>query len=248
MKKIGALQTAYLPWLGFFDRIRQCDLFVIYDDLQYTKKDWRNRNRIKTSQGAIWLTVPVVEHNALQKRICDIEIALDEQWAKQHRRTIEMNYAGTPCFAQYSSFFKDLYRQKWRYLAQLKREILDFCLYRLGIDTEVIYSLESGIEADYLSGCMGRTDPTERIIFLCRRFGATHFLEGSKGRDYVRRDLLEHEGIFLEYHDYTHPVYEQRFGEFIPYLSIVDLLFNHGDKSTAILAGEKKNPPQTEKP
>lgn len=94
--KIGALQTAYLPWLGFFDQIFQCDLFIIYDDLQYTKKDWRNRNKIKTSDNAQWLTVPVVSKNSHKKKINEIDIAPDMPWAEQHWQAIKMNYSKSP--------------------------------------------------------------------------------------------------------------------------------------------------------
>ena len=233
--RIGALQTAYLPWLGFFDQIYRCDLFVIYDDLQYTKKDWRNRNRIKTSQGAIWLTVPVTGKGADKKRICDMEIAPEANWARQHWQALNMNYANAPFFSHYKDFFQRLYKSEWKYLVQLNREIIDYLLIRLGIRTPLLYSSESRIEQDYLSWCGGKTDPTERIANLCRRFGARHFLEGSGGKDYLKEDVLDSAGISVEYHRYPHPRYQQRFGGFIPYLSIVDLLFNHGDDSLAIL-------------
>lgn len=233
--RIGALQTAYLPWLGFFDQIYRCDLFVIYDDLQYTKKDWRNRNRIKTSQGAIWLTVPVTGKGADKKRICDMEIAPEANWARQHWQALNMNYANTPFFSRYKDFFQHLYKSEWKYLVQLNREIIDYLLVQLGIETPVVYSSDLGLEEAYVSLCCGKTDPTERILFLCRHLGADHFLEGAAGKTYCNEPLLKDNGIFLEYHEYVHPRYPQRFGPFAPYLSIVDLLFNHGHESLAIL-------------
>ncbi|QTA84487.1 WbqC family protein [Desulfonema magnum] len=233
--KIGALQTAYLPWLGFFDQIFQCDLFIIYDDLQYTKKDWRNRNKIKTSDNAQWLTVPVVSKNSHKKKINEIDIAPDMPWAEQHWQAIKMNYSKSPFFNQYADFFYNLYKNSWTKLSPLNREIIDTCLDWLKIRTKVLYSSESGIEQDYLSWCGGRPDATERICYLCNRFNAWYFLEGPAGKNYVREDILKDAGICLEYHNYPHPVYHQRFGRFIPYLSVVDLLFNHGNESLAIL-------------
>ncbi len=233
--KIGAIQTAYLPWLGFFDQICQCDLFIIYDDLQYTKKDWRNRNRIKTSEGAMWLTVPVVSKAGHKKKINEIQIDTDVRWAAQHWKSLKMNYLKAPFFIQHSDFFHNLYKKNWKQLASLNREIIGACLHWLKIQTEVLYSSESGIEQNYISWCDGKVDATERIVYLCRRFNARCFLEGPAGKNYIKDDLLEDAGICLEYHNYPHPVYSQRFGKFIPYLSIVDLLFNHGDESLSIL-------------
>lgn len=233
--KIGALQTAYLPWLGFFDQIYRCDLFIIYDDLQYTRKDWRNRNRIKTSQGPMWLTVPVVAESAHKKRICDIEIAPDMRWAARHWKALKTNYARAPFFSRHSHFFHDLYASQWKYLAPLNREIIDYCLNQLKIRTEVLYSSESCIEQDYLRQCGGKTDATERIVFICNRFGAKSFLEGPSGKQYLKENVLEDAGIILQYHHYPHLRYRQRFGKFIPCLSIVDLLYNYGDESLAIL-------------
>jgi len=233
--KIGALQTAYLPWLGFFDQIYQCDLFIIYDDLQYTKKDWRNRNRIKTSQGPMWLTVPLASHGALKKKILDMEIAPTPGWARAHWGALKMNYARAPFFSRYRGFFQDLYQHRWTHLAPLNRAIIDYCLSRLKIRTPVIYSSQSRLEEDYLSWCRGRTDATERIIYICTRFGAQRFFGGPAGKQYIKENLLDRAGICMEYHHYPHPCYRQCFGPFIPYLSIVDLLFNEGDESLSIL-------------
>lgn len=233
--KIGALQTAYLPWLGFFDQIYQCDLFIVYDDLQYTRKDWRNRNRIKTSHGTMCLTVPVVAKSANRKRICDIEIAQDKRWARRHWQALKINYSRAPFFFQYGDFFQTLYQRHWKHLAPLNQEIIDYCLRLLKIRTAVLYSSKSRIEEDYLSRCGGKTDPTERIIYLCKRFEAQRFLEGQAGKNYLKEDVLDNAGINVEYHRYPHPRYQQLFGRFIPYLSIVDLLFNHGDETLPIL-------------
>ncbi len=236
MVRLGVLQSGYLPWLGFFDQINRCDLFIIYDDLQYTKRDWRNRNRIKTSQGIFWLTVPIRAKGAIKKRISQIEICYQQDWPRKHWKALKMNYARAPFFHQYSSFFCELYKKRYTYLSQLNRAIIEYCLKQLGITTPVIYSYEIGIEDEYLKQCKGKIDPTERIIYLCKYFGAHTFLEGSAGRNYINKALLKRAGIKLEYQDYIHPTYPQLFGPFVPYLSVIDLMFNCGEESLKILS------------
>lgn len=233
--KIGGLQLSYLPWLGYFDQISQCDYFIIYDDLQYTTSDWRNRNRIKTPTGTMWLTVPVISKSSHGKLINEVEIAHDQRWAGKHWRSLKYNYSNAPFFQKYNDFFKHVYKLKWQYVAQLNREIIEYCLQELNINTEVHYSSDLKVEKEYIEYCKGFPDSTERIFFICKYFGVKHFLEGQGGKNYIRKDYLKDKGILLEYHQYPHPVYQQRFGEFIPYLSIVDLLFNEGENSLPIL-------------
>lgn len=232
--QIGALQSGYLPWLGYFEQIARCDLFVIYDDLQYTRKDWRNRNRIKTPQGAMWLSVPVHAQTGRKLGIDHIRIVPNQNWAGTHWRALRTNYARAPYFDSYTSYLQLLYRRPWKFLAELNREVLQFLLDRLGIRTPVLYSSEHHLEQEF---CRWQPNPdaTDRIVFLCRHFGAEHFLEGSAGRNYIDRNRIEQTGVRLHYQDYVHPRYRQLFGEFIPYLSIVDLLFNEGERSLEIL-------------
>ena len=232
--RIGALQSSYLPWLGFFDQIARCDLFVIYDDLQYTRKDWRNRNRIKTPNGPLWLTVPVAVSGPGPALIREVRIASDPGWSGRHWRMIRTNYARAPHFAAGAPWFEELYRRRWTLLADLNREVLSHCLDALGIRTPVIHSAEAGLERWFRRWRPGG-DATDRILFLCRHFGAESFVEGSAGRAYIDLGRIERAGIALEFQDYRHPGYRQLFGPFIPYLSIVDLLFNEGENSLAIL-------------
>ena len=233
--KIGALQSAYLPWIGFFDQVAHCDLFIIFDDLQYTKKDWRARNRIKSPQGRVWLTVPVQSAGVLKKSIDAVEIA-GKKWSRQHWQTLKNNYARAPFFDQYADFFQQIYQSPWKKLAPLNRAIIDGLLKMLKIETKVLYSAENKIEKGYQASCQ-QPDPTERIIYLCRRFQADLFLEGRSGQNYIYMPAIEQAGLKIQFQDYIHPVYPQLFGEFLPYLAIVDLLFNCGDDSLKILKG-----------
>lgn len=233
----GALQSAYLPWLGFFDQVNRCDLFIIYDDLDYTKRDWRNRNRIKTPDGPRWLTVPVRHCKiAEHKKINEIEIHNIEKWQQKHWKTLWMNYAQAPFFPLYRDFFHEVFFTPWKYLADLNRTLIDYFIGQLSIKTRVIYSSDAAIERDYKKEYGSHADPTCRIVYLCRRFGASEFLEGDAGANYIRMDQLKSEAVNLRYHRYIHPTYRQQFGDFVPYLSIIDLLFNHGPASLAILS------------
>jgi hypothetical protein len=237
--RIGALQPGYLPWLGFFDQIARCDLFILYDDLPYTRRDWRNRNRVKTPRGPLWLTVPVVNEGLSRKAIREVEIRDDDHWQRRHWRILQANYARAPHFPDHRHFFAELYARPWRRLVDLDVEIIAYLRAALGIKTDVVLSSTEGLEAAFLRSRPERVDATDRIRFLCERLGADHFLEGARGRAFLDPARLAAHGITLEFHDYVHPRYRQLFGPFIPYLSVVDLLMNHGEQSLPILRGDQ---------
>jgi hypothetical protein len=235
--RLGALQPGYLPWLGFFDQILGCDLFIIYDDLPYAKDSWRNRNRVKTPGGWSWLTVPVVNKERDRKTIREVEVSEHGQWRRDHWRTLKNHYVRAPYFQDHEPFFASLYEKPWRFLVDLDLEIIFYLLRVLCIDTRVILSSEAGLEAEHLRTKAAGKDPTGRVAFLCHRLGGERFLEGALGRAFIDTSRLESLGITLEFHDYQHPQYRQLFGDFIPYLSVIDLLFNHGAESLDILTG-----------
>jgi hypothetical protein len=237
--RIGALQPGYLPWLGFFDQIARCDLFILFDDLPYAKNSWRNRNRIKTPRGPLWLTVPIVNEGLSRKTIREVEIREHDDWRRRHWQAIQRNYARAPCYATYAGFFEGLYSRPWRLLVDLDLAIIFHLLQVLEIRTKVILSSEEGLERAFLESRGGVTEPNERIAFLCERLGADRFLEGSLGRTFLRPPEIARRGITLELHDYGHPRYRQLFGDFVPHLSVIDLLMNHGDESLAILTGQR---------
>ena len=237
--RLGALQPGYLPWLGFFDQIDKSDTFVIYDDLPYARHSWRNRNRIRVAQGWCWLTVPVVAAGSSRRTIREIEIASESSWRRHHWRTIRNHYARAPYFSDHEEFFARLYERPWRYLVELDLEIVFHLLAVLGIKTRILLSSEEGLEREYLETREGGEDPAARVVFLCRRLGATEFLEGARGRSFMEPARSDRHGITIEFHDYQHPRYRQRFRPFIPYLSAVDLLFNHGPDSAEILTGRR---------
>ncbi len=236
MKRVVILQPGYLPWLGFFDLMYKADIFVIYDNVQYTVDDWRNRNRIKTSQGVTWLTVPVRKKGVIKKLIKDVEIDNSHKWQKKHLKTIEMNYKRAPYYTDISELIFSIYRKKnIHYLIDLDTELIyKICEY-LGLHRSII--LSSNLKSE------GKKD--ERVLSICKLLHATHYLSGNAAKDYLREEIFEADGVTVEWHNYNHPYYNQLWMKeqgFISHLSVIDLLFNHGPESLDILTGKKVIP------
>ena len=228
--RIVILQPSYLPWLGYFDQMSKSDAFVIYDDVQYDKNGWRNRNRIKTARGPQWLTVPVLIKGRHSPRNREVEINNTVAWRTKHLRSIAQNYSKTPYFTPTMDLVRSILERPWRLLLDLNMAFIRMIAERLELNTRIYFSSDLDI-----TPC----GKTQRLIEICRRFGADTLLEGAAGKNYIDEDLFTCAKIRLEYHDYRHPRYCQLHGEFISYLSIVDLLFNHGKDSLAILTGQK---------
>jgi hypothetical protein len=237
--RLGALQPSYLPWLGFFDQIARCDLFILYDDLPYSKDTWRNRNRIRTPQGWCWLSVPVVNAGVSRKTIREVQVSEHGNWRRAHWRSLRTAYGRAPYFECHEEFFARLYESRWRFLVDLNLAVVRYLVESLGTETPLLLSSAAGLERDYRRVYPEKTDPAGRMIFVCQELGAMQFLEGAVGRTFMDSARFEASGITLEFHEYQHPVYRQLFSPFIPYLSVVDLLFNHGPESLDILTGRK---------
>jgi hypothetical protein len=230
---VGALQPGYLPWIGFFDQVYHADLFILYDDLAYTTKSWRSRNRIKGPRGAQWLTVPVV-FQAGQK-IHQVEIDTKQNWREVHWKTIEHCYARADFFSLYRDEFREIYREPWTSLCDLNIRLTRTLLRAFGIRTEIVRSSDLGLEEAFCATNPRDHIATRRIVHFMNRFGATRFLEGQAGRSYIQEDLLKEAGITVRYQGFEHRAYPQLFGDFIPFLSAVDLLFNLGPRSLEAL-------------
>ena len=227
MKRVAVIQSNYIPWKGYFDIIHEVDLFIFYDDVQYSKNDWRNRNKIKTAQGLHWLTIPVGSPD--HRLICEIEPAND-WWPRKHWATIQQSYGRSPHFLRYRSFFEHFYlAAKWTNLSELNQFLIktismDF----LGIRTEFRDSREfcpTGIKAD-------------RLLDLLRKAGATSYLSGPSAKDYLDEQDFVGAGIELVYKDYSgYPEYVQQFPPFVHSVSVIDLLFNCGPESPDFIWG-----------
>lgn len=207
-------QPQYLPYLGFFHKIARADVFVVLDDVQFHRRGLQHRNRIKTSQGWQWLTVPV--GGASHEVIRDVRLS-PEAWQQRHRRALTLNYARAPYFEEYGPGILDLLERPWDRLVDLDMALLEWAMGALGISTPIV-------DASSL-GAMGQR--SELLVSLCRAVGATGYLSGPGGVRYMDLDVFEAGGIEVHWQDFTHPIYEQLFPRvgFIRDLSIVDALF-----------------------
>jgi WbqC-like protein family len=219
------LQPGYLPWLGFFDQMCRADVFVYYDDVQYDKHGWRNRNRIKTPQGPLWLTVPVRHRGLGFPPILNVEIDNRGPWARKHVASIRHAYARAPYVDEYMRPIDDVLSRGWKRLVDLDVTLAAVMATMFGIAPRVVRSSELGI----------RGERSDRLLRICQHFAAATYLSGDAARDYLDVALFERHGIAVEWQQFTYPVYPQQHGEFIPYLSALDLLLNCGPESRRVL-------------
>lgn len=218
-------QPQYIPWLGYFHKIAKSDLFVFLDDVQYKKREFQNRNKIKTPAGPLWLTVPVITKGSFTQNIKDVLTSNDDNWALDHWKSIEHNYHRAECFKEHETFFKDTYSAKWERLMDISLATVNYALNYLNIRTPLKMSSEYDLQST----------STERIIDLCKKTGADTYLSGAGGKDYMDLSLFEKNNIKLLFQDFNHPQYTQLYGVFEPYLSFIDLVMNCGVKSRDIL-------------
>jgi hypothetical protein len=222
---LTAHQPVYLPWLGLFHKAALADKFVSFDEVQYQPKGWNNRNRIKTPAGPTWLTVPVLRKGYLEKPIRAIEINNAEPWRRKHWRSLLANYGNATHFDDYAPFFEDLYAREWRYLAELNEHVFRWLLDTL--DIEVGFMRASDLDFQGAKSAL--------VLDMCKKLGANLYIFGALGSDYADAHAFEAADVEIVFQDYRHPTYPQLHGDFIPNLSIVDLLFNCGPRSHEIL-------------
>jgi len=236
MMVLTAHQPVYLPWLGLFHKIALSDTYCYFDDVQFLKKDFNSRNKIKTPNGEIWLTVPVLSKNYREKKIREIEIDNDQNWQKKHWKSICLAYKKAPFFEKYADFLEGIYQKKWRYLADINECMLFWFLKELGI--KVNYSKASELNF--------QGQKSDLVLDMCKKMGAGAYIFGALGRDYAQTEKFEKENIKIYFQDYKHPVYSQMHGDFIPNMSIIDLLFNCGDDSfKTLMSGNISKPELT---
>lgn len=215
---VGIHQPAYLPWLGYFDRIRAVDLFIYLDTVQFQKGSFQNRNRVLTGKGPAWLTVPVETAGKLYSTLLkDVSIDNSQNWQAKHWGTLRMNYSGAPMFRELAPKLEPYYAHPWLRLADLCWEMLSMFNSMLGIGTQIVRASELG-EVD------GRK--SDLVLNLCRRVGATTYLSGSQGRDYLDIGSFRSAGIDVQFQNFFPVPYPQPVAEFIPALGVVDFLFN----------------------
>ena len=225
-KVVAAHQPNYLPWIGFFHKILKSDTFIILDHVEFSKRGFINRNRVKGPSGPIWLTVPVKVHGRMEIR--EVPIENDKDWKRKHVSTLRSFYGKTPYFDELFPGFLDIYEREWEMLSDLNIALIRHISVLLGLDTEFLMSSEM----DPIGKKM------EMIIDLARKAGADIYLSGHGAMKYQDPEYFSENRIELVYQEFEHPVYPQRFGDFVPNLSIVDMLFNVGpERSSEILRG-----------
>ncbi|MBI3271487.1 MAG: WbqC family protein [Planctomycetes bacterium] len=224
-RTLVVLQPSYLPWLGYFDQMARADHFVYYDDVQFDKHGWRNRNQVKGPGGAQWLTVPVLTKDKFGQRNDEIRINNDSPWGRKHAAALRQNYARAPFLKEVLPPLEEVLSRRWELLLDLVLASNEVLRRLLGLATPLARASALGIGGGQ----------TERLVNLCRHFGATRYLSGSSARDYLDEERFRAAGIRLEYQDYRHPTYPQLHGEFVGHLSVVDLLMNCGRDGLGIL-------------
>ncbi len=219
MKRIAVTQSNYIPWKGYFDLIAAVDEFVIYDAVQYTRRDWRNRNRIKTPQGPQWLTVPVIVEDIATQTIDATRLA-DPHWATHHWRTLSSNYRRAPHFDAVRAWLEPLYHVRYETLSDLNAALVKAISRHLRIGTAIsdcrAYALPPGKSA--------------RLISICCEAGADVYVTGPAAKAYLDVAAFAAAGVAVEWFEYPdYPEYPQRWPPFVHQVSILDLLFNCGD-------------------
>ena len=226
---VSIMQPAYIPWLGYFDRVLKSDIHIVLDNVamdKSSKTKFTNRNKIRTPNGWSWLTVPLQSvARSDEQVISDLEISPSMNWSEKHWKTIQSNYSRSNYYSDYSDYFENFYQQDWVHLAPMLQESTRYLLQELGIQTQQMKSSELSPQSK----------KADLILELCIKVGATTYLSGPFGRDYLDEHAFDKAGIELKYHDYVHPAYNQCFEGFESHMSVIDLLFNHGDKSLEIL-------------
>lgn len=219
------LQPSYIPWRGYFDQICRADLFVFYDDVQYDKRGWRNRNQIKTSQGKQWLTIPVYSRGAQTQNIPinQIQIVWDDLWNETHLKAIVQSYRKAPYLNQYLPLLETFYGRHDAFLADFTIDFTAVLTHELG-NTHTRFMRSSEI-----AGIDGQK--TDRLIQILQAVGGTHYISGPSASDYIEKEKFDAAGITLEYMEYNYPEYPQLYPPFDPYISILDLLFMTGPEA-----------------
>jgi len=222
-------QPEHLPWLGCFDNVRQAAVFVVLDHVEYRKRYFQNRNRIRAEHGAIWLTVPVHVKGMFHQPINEVRIDNEgnPRWREKCWNSIVHNYRKAPHFADHAPFFEDLYKKDWSPLVELNETIICYLLSAFSIEVRVVKSSSLGSTAE----------KGDLMLDLCRKVGATTYLSGISGKDYLDKAKFAEHNIQLQFQEFHHPIYKQLHEPFQPCMSAIDLLFNYGPASLDVIKG-----------
>ena len=219
MTVVAIHQPEYLPWLGFFKKMMNSEIFVFLDDAQFRKKGWQNRNRIRINDGTALLSIPVHTHS--YPKINEVTIDNEKNWSIRHKKSILYNYARAPYFDEIKDFVEYIFEKKFQYLVDLNTEIIKFIMNELEIKSKIVFSSELEISKK----------GTERVLDICKAVDADHYITGTFwAESNLRVEEFKKSNIDVEFQKFQHPIYKQIHGEFIPEMSIIDLLFYEGRK------------------
>lgn len=233
--QVAIMQPTYMPWLGYFDLIDQVDMFVLLDDVQFSKGSWQHRNRIKTPKGLEWLSVPLLLRGRSSQLIQDVVIRDCRFWVS-HQRTLQANYGRSRYWSEYAPSLAAFFQGEvsWRSLCELNCRLIQWFCQSIGIDTPLVRSSSLSIDGKR----------TAKLVALCQALGAGRYLSPIGSANYLlgEEGLFLGKGITLTFHNYEHPVYTQLFGPFIPFASSIDLILNEGERALAIIRSGRGQP------
>lgn len=222
-------QPEHLPWLGFFDKIRQADVFVMLDHVQYRKNYYQNRNRIRAAGGTVWLTAPVLTKGNSDQAINGVRINNEgsPRWKEKCWISLVQNYRKAKFWSLHESFFERLYQTNWTRLVEMNEAVIRYLLTAFSIDVKVLKSSELNVEGH-------RSD---LLLDICRKVGASLYLSGVSGKEYLDLKMFADVGIEVRVQEFHHPIYKQAYEPFIPCMSAIDLLFHYGPTSLEVIKG-----------
>ena len=223
MATVAIHQPGYLPWLGYFHKMMHCDTFVFLDDVQYERRGWQNRNKIKSNTGSLWLSVPITA--GIDDPINRVKIFNGDKWAIRHKKSIIANYAKSAFFEEYWQHLEPAYEAEYDLLLDVDMELIGRFMKLLGIGTKTLLSSELGVTSK----------SSDRILDICKALGADTYVSGALGTNYLDLGDFGDAGIAVRFQHVSHPVYRQRFGPFMPNMSALDLLLNEGPDSARII-------------
>jgi len=231
--RIAIMQPTYLPWIGYFALMDQVDQFVLLDDVEFSRQSWQQRNRIKTQDDWLWLTVPVYHKGRSGQRINEMEINQQVNWGTNHYKTLRQYYCSAACWEENRTWLLDIYSSSWQKLCMLNKTIIEKLANLLGINATIHSSSN-------LNAGSGRVD---RLIRICQLLGGDEYLSPIGSFEYIEgENRFPDAGIRLLYQHYEHPTYRQLYGEFISQLSVVDLLLNEGPRSLEVIRSGERSP------
>lgn len=223
---LTAHQPTYIPWIGLFHKVALADEFVHFDQVQYCSRDWINRNRIKINGGEfLWLTVPVLKSGHRKKTIAQMEINNKVRWREKHWKSIYLTYKKAKYFEYYAEFFQTTYKKDWKYIADLNKHIFNWFIQVLEIKTKITEASDYDFQGS----------KSDLVLDMCKKMKADLYIFGGEGKNYADVPSFEQADIKPYFQKYQHPVYDQLHGDFLPFMSAIDLIFNEGPNAKRII-------------